>query len=1058
MVVEREPPKASQTPQKPNQPAFGDIRQPEFGKASPLQNRLLPKDVTNVFNIPKANRAHPEHHRKVSPNQHSQVKPMNTLNHKQPEPPQFQPGLFKTTPANDPDVVEIPKPALAAPWGNPLYSQQPAMFSSYQNSRAFAPINPYIPKTYVDFADGMLFEDKFGSADPYTYVDAEKANENIKALLEGAFEDEDSGKPRTRRRKKKAEAAISGLADKLKNLDVDKKAKSEDSHEEVDAEDEDDGTVEGLNVKLLPHQVDGVEWMREKEASVKKKKNQVLPKGGILADDMGLGKTIQAISLMLQNPRPPKTSSADTENTTLPTHIDKGTLVVAPLALIKQWEAEIKNRVSDSHKLRVCVHHGPQRTRRFEDLRKYDVVITTYQILVSEHGSSSERDDGPKAGCFGLHWYRIILDEAHTIKNRNAKASKACYALRAEYRWCLTGTPMQNHLDELQSLIKFLRIKPYNDLSVWKDQITRPLSQGRGGIAMKRLQFYLKAFMKRRTKDVLKQEGALNPGGKATNKGSNENGFKITQRNIKSVEAEFSPEERTFYKKLEGRTDRSLEEMMEGKKMNYASALVMLLRLRQACNHPKLVGGSMAGDTDALSTEKSGGTRTPKKSKVVEKEIDELANLLGGVSVETRKCDLCQTELQPHRSAAGAIRCAECDEIMTSQETKDPRKKKAHKPSKHSKENHSDKHQARPPRHRKVVLDDSDEEADGDWLVTKDQRRSLTLSKAGGTDDEDAEGGGESLASEDSYTEDETVKVNGHGRKVISLDTSDDEAEEDDDDGDANSESSEEETSEEDSQDSTPFSTKKENITASAKIRHLIKILHAESFTHKFIVFSQFTSMLNLIEPFLRKENLIFTRYDGSMRNDLREASLERLRNDKKTRILLCSLKCGSLGLNLTAASRVVILEPFWNPFVEEQAIDRVHRLNQTVDVTIYKLTVADTVEARILALQERKRALAAQAIESGASSGKGAAEGAGKLSMKDILNLFRRDAEHDHHEAQNHLALGMKGGMLLERSARGDEGAGAMGGRSGERTRPIIVEKGEGQGRKDEGIYGRRW
>lgn len=72
--------------------------------------------------------------------------------------------------------------------------------------------------------------------------------------------------------------------------------------------------------------------------------------------------------------------------------------------------------------------------------------------------------------------------------------------------------------------------------------------------------------------------------------------------------------------------------------------------------------------------------------------------------------------------------------------------------------------------------------------------------------------------------------------------------------------------------------------------------------------------MLDLIEPFLKRERYVFTRYDGSMRNDLREQSLHRLRTDKRTRVLLCSLKCGSLGLNLTAASRVVIMEPFWNP------------------------------------------------------------------------------------------------------------------------------------------------
>lgn len=101
---------------------------------------------------------------------------------------------------------------------------------------------------------------------------------------------------------------------------------------------------------------------------------------------------------------------------------------------------------------------------------------------------------------------------------------------------------------------------------------------------------------------------------------------------------------------------------------------------------------------------------------------------------------------------------------------------------------------------------------------------------------------------------------------------------------------------------------------ASTKIRRLLQILEAESEKHKFIVFSEFTSMLDLVEPFLRDRGFRFTRYDGSMKNDEREASLGRLRNDSKVRILLCSLRCGSLGLNLTAASRVVIMEPFWNP------------------------------------------------------------------------------------------------------------------------------------------------
>ena len=906
MVVEREPPKA--TPQKPPQPAFPAPNQPEFGKPSPLGNRGQPP---NVFNVPRPHQSRPEHHRPAPPAGVSHLQQVKDIAHKFVDPFLSGRASQPISIQSSPDVVEIPKPAAPPAWNN--YIRPAPTYSSYNPpTSGFTSVNNY-HRPIVDptkpqvpsYTDPALLDDGFGAADPFLYVDAGKATENIKALLEGAFEDEDD-KPRTRGRKKKVDAAVAGLADKLEGLDVKAEENKENQEEEEEEEEEDDGTVEGLKVKLLPHQVDGVAWMKDKETGVKKK-NGVLPKGGILADDMGLGKTIQSIALLLTNPRPSYSSTASvTDKKALSANVGKSTLVVAPLALIKQWEAEIKNRVLESHKLRVCVHHGPQRTKRFEDLKKYDVVITTYQILVSEHGSSSEREDGPQAGCFGIHWYRVILDEAHTIKNRNAKASQACYALRAELRWCLTGTPMQNNLDELQSLIRFLRIKPYNDLSIWKDQITRPMSQGRGGVAMKRLHFYLKAFMKRRTKDVLKQEGALNPGGKPSKDGTS-NGFKVTARRVESVIADFSPEERRFYDRLEQRTDKSLEQMMGGEKMNYASALVLLLRLRQACNHPQLLGGSMAKDKDALTTGQGIGSQTPRKSKVAEDDMDEMADLLGGLSVKTKQCDICQIELSKDEMSAGSVRCAECEEDLAAQKSQRKKKKhKAHHPSTKVKVEQS---KPRPPKKRNIILDDSEEEEAGDWIVPEHERHTSSLGKAGGSDDENAEGSGESLASYDTDTEEDSqVEVaNPKQPKMISIGTTDD------DDESSDESSNEEEDSEEELSSDSELSLA--SITTSAKIQHLLKILHHESATHKFIVFSQFTSMLDLIEPFLQRDNLVFTRYDGSMRNDHREASLERLRNSSKCRILLCSLKCGSLGLNLTAASRVVILEPFWNPF-----------------------------------------------------------------------------------------------------------------------------------------------
>ncbi|KAF2092005.1 hypothetical protein K490DRAFT_17018, partial [Saccharata proteae CBS 121410] len=965
---------------------------PQFGTASPLRSPFK-KDA------------------------YAKPKPRSTAN---PliirEPGAVRPEWHKTNTKGFPHAQPVPiaKPNFSA--STTIAPAPRPTYTSERTSGGFQPINSHYqpPKPTVDLTnsddefdpDALIRNDNtFGAPDPFMYVDSKQADDNIKALLEGAF-DEDDDKPKTRLRKrkqkekKKEDEPVLSLADKLEALKVqahDDKPKPEPEEEE---EDEDDGTVDGLNVKLLPHQVDGVAWMTDKEVG-QRKKNGVLPKGGILADDMGLGKTIQSLALILNNPRPdPDSKDPEDKKQKIPAATCRSTLVVAPLALIKQWESEIKTKVLASHKLKVLVHHGQSRTKRADDLKKYDVVITTYQILASEHSGSSDEPNGPKIGCFGVHWYRIMLDEAHSIKNRNAKMSQAACALKSHYRWCLTGTPMQNNLDELQSLIKFLRIKPYNDLSRWKADIGAPMKNGRGNLAMRRLQVFLKAFMKRRTKDVLKKDGALNPGGKPTKEGEESKGFRIVDRKIETVTATFDAKERRFYDKLADKAQNRLAEIMGGEKSDYIGALVLLLRLRQACNHPELVGGQVGKDfKDALATAERApsGTQTPRKSKVEEnKEADDLADLLGGLTVAAKNCDICQIELSPSEASSGRARCTDCDNELQSAKNRNKKKKKKHG-RKHRKTSGSEKKedededsspvQQKIMRKKPVIMDsDDEEEGEGEWLVSEDKQLSANLGRAGGTDDEDAEGGGDTLNSIDSQTGDEDESALSHfsGQKqknVVALVTTDEEEEQGSDDS-ATASESEEAYNSEDS------SASLKNLVSSTKIRRLLQILRDETPDHKVIVFSQFTSMLDLIEPFLRKEDLSFTRYDGSMRNDHREASLNRLRNDKHCRVLLCSLKCGSLGLNLTAASRVVILEPFWNPFVEEQAIDRVHRLNQTVDVVVYKLTIASTVEERILDLQEAKRKLANAAIEGG--------KAINKLSMKDIMNLFRRDAEHE--------------------------------------------------------------
>ncbi|PYI36622.1 hypothetical protein BP00DRAFT_421573 [Aspergillus indologenus CBS 114.80] len=1145
-------PKQQQQQQPQQQQQQARRVHPEFGKATPLrpvqhQSHAHPSQKThhpnssttannnrgNPFNIPKPNQARPEHHRSQ---QHGRPQHQPFPHHKGPITPgpaggfstphradtydpfkPVRPSAYNNNrfsrPTND-DVVEIRRPenftfnTPRAP--KTFFASKPSAIKMSNASRNL--------QNFVDLTGEGGFTPSarpkntgFGSMDVNGFVDTAKANENIKALLEGAFEDdEDNEKKKDKSKKKKKKDKkrdskkekkedltkekkqdtldIDDLAAQLEGVTVKETRSSDDSEDEdetsssspkasaedsakekeeevnseVDAEsedeedeeeeDEDDGTVEGLKVKLLPHQREGVNWMCDKETGRNKTKG-VLPKGGILADDMGLGKTVQTIALILSNRKPAnglrRSKSEDEDDSDedegedtrkLPPGLSKTTLVVAPLALIKQWEAEIQDKVEPSHRLRVLVYHGTARAKATDNLEDYDVVITTYGTLTSEHGAIDKNKK--KTGIFSVYWYRIVLDEAHTIKNRNAKATQSACALDAEYRWCLSGTPLQNNLDELQSLIKFLRIKPFNDLANWREQITKPIANGRGGLAIERLQVYLKIFMKRRTKDVLKQNADLKPGeeGKGGEK-KKSNGFQIVKREVVKVEAEFMPGELDFYKRLEQRTDDSLEKMMGGEKVDYAGALVLLLRLRQSCNHPDLVKSDLAKDKDILlQTGATGSQQSSNKSD----DLDSMADLFGALSVVSKKCDICQMDLSKDEASGGRSRCRECQTTLDTNVMTTDRKKRTgpnavidltESPS----ARRSEAQTARLRRNRRVVLDSDDEDdedgEDGEWIVPENQRKEAYLGKAGGTDDEDAEGGGEWLNSDDSDTDEDepdspsrkptSIRKETHG--LVTVDSEDDDdiyLNPGDDAGD---------------------------VLPSTKVRHLMKILRRESADHKFIVFSVFTSMLDKIEPFLKRAGIGFARYDGGMRNDHREASLNKLRNNSATRVLLCSLRAGALGLNLTAASRVVILEPFWNPFVEEQAIDRVHRLNQTRDVKIFKMIIKGTVEERILDLQERKRELANVTIE-----GKTAAA---KLTMKDMMALFGKDAEARYNGDSNIdltqttklLASGADGGSPYVSKSSASRSAESQ---SRERNR----QQGNRASRTEDSVYGRRW
>ncbi|XP_053448178.1 transcription termination factor 2 isoform X2 [Nycticebus coucang] len=265
----------------------------------------------------------------------------------------------------------------------------------------------------------------------------------------------------------------------------------------------------GLKVPLLLHQKQALAWLLWRESQK--------PRGGILADDMGLGKTLTMIALILTQKNQEKDKKKD-ENAAL-TWLSKddsadftshGTLIICPASLIHHWKNEVEKRVN-SNKLRVCLYHGPNRDHRAKVLSTYDIVVTTYSLVAKEIPTKNKEGELPGANLsvegvstplLRIVWARIILDEAHNVKNPRVQTSLAVCRLRAHARWAVTGTPIQNNLLDMYSLLKFLRCSPFDEFNLWRSQVDN--GSKKGG---ERLSILTKSLLLRRTKDQLDSTG-----------------------------------------------------------------------------------------------------------------------------------------------------------------------------------------------------------------------------------------------------------------------------------------------------------------------------------------------------------------------------------------------------------------------------------------------------------------------------------------------------------------------------------------------------------------------
>jgi DNA repair protein RAD5 len=677
--------------------------------------------------------------------------------------------------------------------------------------------------------------------------------------------------------------------------------------------------------------------------------------GGILADEMGLGKTIEMFSLIQSHksevamaansksvgsanslPRLPQLSSAVEP-------APYTTLVVAPMSLLAQWESEAV-KASKPGSMKTLVHYGNEKTTNLQMLCSAsnaasapNVIITSYGTVLSEFNqvANASGSRGSHGGLFSVDFFRVILDEAHTIKNRQAKTSKACYELSARHRWVLTGTPIVNRLEDLFSLVRFLKVEPWSNFSFWKTFITVPFESKDFIRALNVVQTVLEPLVLRRTKDMKTPEGeALVP---------------LPPRKVVVEEIELSKTEREIYDFIFTRAKRAFNDSLQAGTLlkSYTTIFAQILRLRQSCCHPVLTRNKdIVADEEeaaiaAAATDVNGFaddmdlqeliSRFESATASAEKENDSATqdaslnfttHALRQIQTESSgECPICTEEpmIDPAVTACWHSACKKCLENYISHQT--------------------DKGEIPRCFSCRGNLNPRDV-----FEVVRHSKDSPSGSPASVDSDDDLYSGARQMSSTPRITL----------RRLHPLSPS---------------------------------------ASTSAKIGSLLTHLQSLPRNTKSVVFSQFTSFLDLISPQLTRHNIHHLRFDGTMSQKIRAGVLrafnaENASDPSAPRVLLLSLRAGGVGLNLTAANRVFMMDPWWSFAVEAQAIDRVHRMGQTQKVEVIRFVVKESIEGRMLRVQERKMVVAGT-LGVGQSGGEGGEDEKKKRRIEELQMLL---------------------------------------------------------------------
>ena len=695
--------------------------------------------------------------------------------------------------------------------------------------------------------------------------------------------------------------------------------------------------------QLRPYQHAGFEWLAGMYANAT---------NGILADEMGLGKTFQTIALLAH----------------LATHheIWGPHLVVVPTSVILNWEIEFKKFLPG---FKVLSYYGTQDERKekrkgWQNDDKWNVVITSYQLALHDQVVLKRRG-----------WHYLVLDEAHNIKNHKSQRWQTLLSFRSEARLLLTGTPLQNNLAELWSLLFFLAPEQdeegrtsFGDLTHFSKMFHRPVDQilenGRGALDMEgieivsKLHQVLRPHLLRRLKaDVEKQ---------------------MPKKYEHVTICRLSKRQRQLYDNYMGLAG-TRESFASG---HYMSIINCLMQLRKVCNHP-----------DLFETRQIVTSFAMPRSAIADYEIKELlirrrvsfdsdeggsttlfnlwnanttsfaVNERRRLNAESRFTSLLRNTSGVEDSSLGSAVSLHSALAFTAKNQQQAQREAV----KRERDLASQRNRLRP------VYPDGLLNCVGlkdlpyicaqsvkSHMHTSDLfLNSSSVLRAIVHDLDTRSVGMEPLVERFCCT---TPNVTAPGLARLALT-----------DKGVNLIESPKPLMRRD-----PFHEARVRLSIAfpdksliqydcGKLQQLDKLLRKlQSGGHRAVIFTQMTKVLDVLERFMNLHGHRYLRLDGSTKIEQRQIITERFNTDTRILAFISSSRSGGLGINLTGADTVIFYDLDWNPAMDKQCQDRCHRIGQTRDVHIYRFVSEGTIEANILRKSNQKRMLDDVVIQEG--------------------------------------------------------------------------------------------